>query len=635
MIELIAISKQYNKRQVLENLNLNIKSPGMYLITGASGVGKTTLFNIISGNDRDFKGQLKVDYDIAQVVVDLKLFENLSIYDNLKIVNKNGDIDYYLDLFKLKELKKVPVKYLSGGEKQRVALIRCLLMETPILLLDEITSSLDDDNAKLLLQVLQGLSQEKIIAIISHDQRFNEMYDEIYKLENNTLVLIKKKELIPKKLTNKKVNKALLLPAFKNTLYGFKKTAISYLMMSLILIFISFIGLYFIPIIIDNIEEISHNINTTTFTFDVNIYDENSSGYHQYYIDEIEKIEGFISFDSMHNISEFNQSDKVILHNMYMNYNYLTYYDQQNMQHLNEITDIVINPTYTNYMLEYDSIGTIPSNENEIAIGSDLALLYFNNPNMEEIIGKEITLSYIGQDLKIYEKNYTITGIYEVPYQELDNIYGEVNGNNTLFLNSVQLYNPTYTELDIEDQKQIEELIPMQDINDGYYSFSFTMKTKYVTQDLITDLENINPTDNIAVTTNDNTNMSKQVKEIFIIFISILVLGILLCIITSIISMRYRKNEYAKYYLCGCKTSNIISMIVIEYIIYAFICIPLIIAISTILYQYIINDIIYCDYKYTFILVTIIILLICIISAILVALISRKSKVLKNLKGVL
>lgn len=195
IIELKNINKSYSNKYLFKNLDFSIKKGEMVAITGPSVVGKSTLLNIIGLIDKPDSGEVvicsnKNPFDKEKVKLKLfrdnigYLFQNYALVDNYT-VSKNLDIalEYVKNKNKkrLKEeaLEKVglldklnnKIFELSGGEQQRVALARLMLKEKDIILADEPTGSLDEDNRDIILKLLKLLNDEgKTIVLVTHDK---------------------------------------------------------------------------------------------------------------------------------------------------------------------------------------------------------------------------------------------------------------------------------------------------------------------------------------------------------------------------------------------------------------------------------------------------------------------------------
>lgn len=196
MLELRNVSFYYEeKHKILDHVSLSFSSHGLVMIEGESGSGKSTLLSLLHHEKEVKEGDIlffhqslnemneqeKMDYRLFScgvVYQDYGLFSHLSIEENLKmfmfVVNKNEDIPTLLKKVGLSIDPKTNVDVLSGGEKQRVAIARSMIFSSPILLLDEPTSSLDDYNAFEIMDLLKELSKKSLIIIVTHDQRIIE-----------------------------------------------------------------------------------------------------------------------------------------------------------------------------------------------------------------------------------------------------------------------------------------------------------------------------------------------------------------------------------------------------------------------------------------------------------------------------
>lgn len=183
-IKLVGVSKGYKKNLVIKNINLEI-GEGIYGFLGANGVGKTTLFKIISGYFTKYKG--KVIYPdlegkeipmIGYLPQEFKGYPQFSVYEFLKyIANIKGkksdeelelEIENKLEIFNLKEIKNKKLKSLSGGQKRRVGLAQAFLLNPKIVLLDEPTTGLDPNERIHFKNYISNLKNKQIILISTH-----------------------------------------------------------------------------------------------------------------------------------------------------------------------------------------------------------------------------------------------------------------------------------------------------------------------------------------------------------------------------------------------------------------------------------------------------------------------------------
>lgn len=172
------ISKKYNDIKVLDNINIDINKNDFISLIGPSGCGKSTLLNIISNIDKDYIGSINIKTNnISYMFQNDCLLPWLTIYQNAtlaKIFNKAIDYKYIDELlikYGLYEYKDKYINSLSGGLKQRLALIRALATKPDILLLDEPFSALDfQTRLKLEDDVKTITSNNNITTImVTHD----------------------------------------------------------------------------------------------------------------------------------------------------------------------------------------------------------------------------------------------------------------------------------------------------------------------------------------------------------------------------------------------------------------------------------------------------------------------------------
>ena len=201
----------YKNKKILKNANIELKVGKITGIVGSSGSGKTTLVKIISGLLTNYEGEIYIDNNlikdnnllrkhtflVQQIsnVIDENLYENITFETDFQKNNKKFQnsiintnlIDLYRDI---KDSKLGSSgNTLSGGEKQRISLARMFYYLKDIIIFDEATNSLDNDNEKLIIKNLTKLKKNRIVIFISHDQRkVKEICDFIYKIQNQKIV---------------------------------------------------------------------------------------------------------------------------------------------------------------------------------------------------------------------------------------------------------------------------------------------------------------------------------------------------------------------------------------------------------------------------------------------------------------
>ena len=214
MITMTNVTKTYKTGDVetyaLKDVNLTIEEGEFVVILGPSGSGKSTLLNVISGLDTvtsgeiTFKGETLTNLDEEEMTAfrrkhlgfiyqQYNLLQNLLVYENIQIGSDIGTAP--LDIAELLEkvgLEKARNKYpsqLSGGEQQRVSIVRSLAKNPDIIFCDEPTGSLDEENSKKILQLLQDLNEDynKTVIVITHNLGIAEMADKVIKMNSGQI----------------------------------------------------------------------------------------------------------------------------------------------------------------------------------------------------------------------------------------------------------------------------------------------------------------------------------------------------------------------------------------------------------------------------------------------------------------
>lgn len=202
LMSLSGITKTFREEEIvtilLENLCLEVYPHQTLSIMGSSGSGKTTLLNIMDGIESIDSGTItkKDGIKINYVTQHAHFIDELNIYDNLYLAALRGEpklIDTYASYFQCEHLLKKKPRNLSGGEKQRVNLIRSLLSKPDLLILDEPTAALDHDNKLKVVDFLNELRQKEAtsVIIVTHDQ---EVLDLIH---SHTPYILRHKTLMP------------------------------------------------------------------------------------------------------------------------------------------------------------------------------------------------------------------------------------------------------------------------------------------------------------------------------------------------------------------------------------------------------------------------------------------------------
>ena len=230
MIEVKNLSLKYKVKDaktktVLNDINIKLPDSGLIFIVGKSGSGKSSLLSIMEGflkptsgfvrfkNDDiyDTKFDLEKYYsEIGVLFQDFNLFKEYTLKENLELISDDKNkINELLNKYGLDHVKNNKVFNLSGGEKQRCALIRALIKDPKIIFADEPTGALDNKNSELLMNDLYEISKEKLVIVVTHNEDFLEKYDSSFiRLEDGKIKESNLKNIESKKeeQNDKKVN---------------------------------------------------------------------------------------------------------------------------------------------------------------------------------------------------------------------------------------------------------------------------------------------------------------------------------------------------------------------------------------------------------------------------------------------
>jgi len=188
-LEVKNLAFSFNKSLLVENLDFKIEKNEVGLVAGASGIGKSTLLNILSGLKNPDKGSIKCNdkifnsenifvepekRNIGYVFQDFALFPHINAEKNIKYALSKDLEDFYnevVDSLGLYDcIKKMPHE-LSGGQKQRVAIARSMLMKPSALLMDEPFSNLDSENVVSAQKLISNFIKDMQIPciLVTHD----------------------------------------------------------------------------------------------------------------------------------------------------------------------------------------------------------------------------------------------------------------------------------------------------------------------------------------------------------------------------------------------------------------------------------------------------------------------------------
>lgn len=199
-IELKHITKSY-KAPVIKDLTYTFEAGKLYVIKGVSGCGKTTLLNLIGGVDRDFHGEIAFDggklaENSAYVFQSSLLLSNITVRENLLLIkNSPEEVSALCEKLHVGDLLNKYPAQLSGGERQRIAVVRALSRSPKVLLADEPTASLDDENSANIAKTIANLRDPgRIVIVATHEHYFDGYADEIIHLRYGVIERVDRSE---------------------------------------------------------------------------------------------------------------------------------------------------------------------------------------------------------------------------------------------------------------------------------------------------------------------------------------------------------------------------------------------------------------------------------------------------------
>ena len=199
IIEFKDISLAYGNRLILDKISFSINEGQIFGMLGPNGVGKSTIFNLITGLIMPKNGKVLINgQDVTRFPIYLRTkkfkvgyvpqyggyFNDMTLLDNLRAIseivieNKNSrqnKIDYLLTKFELENIKDIKAKFLSGGQKKKLVIALSLLSDPKVLLLDECFAALDVLTIKMLQEIIVNLQQENKITICICDHQARDL----------------------------------------------------------------------------------------------------------------------------------------------------------------------------------------------------------------------------------------------------------------------------------------------------------------------------------------------------------------------------------------------------------------------------------------------------------------------------
>lgn len=542
MLELKNVCKKYD-REVLKKINLKFGNKGFICLVGESGSGKTTLLNIIgkleqpdsgkvifNGNnikniDSSFYSNQLVSFinQNYNLIDKYTVLENILLPIELRRIRSPCNVDNILKMLGIYSLKNKKVISLSGGEKQRVAIARCIVQNTRVILADEPTGALDSENACCVMRILKNLSKQKLVIVVTHNiELANSFADDIIKINDGKIC---SKLKVINKYSKIKCNRKIKLSFIKLVMYAIKNLN-NKLLRNILTILAFTIGLLSLGIVLSiktGFNKELDSLNKSSFFNYPLVISKNN------YVDDFSnKVENKNGVNVKKGFFVTNEiDDKLIslVNNIDKKYvNGITYYRDIDYE-FKSIS--YVNPS-NNYF--YLVSGRMPENKNEVMI------LYDEEDSISDKLYNYLDVSnngLINNVFKVNDKELIITGI--------------VKSNNDYFKSlSGILYSNDLFDNEITD----------------IYIYANNLNSKNKIKDLLKDYEIF---DNAEEVVNLTKKMVDGISLVLILFSVIsLIVSMIMIFVISYISVMERNKDIGIYKSIGFRNKDIKNLFIVE-----------------------------------------------------------------------
>lgn len=542
MLELKNVCKKYD-RDVLKKINLRFGNKGFICLVGESGSGKTTLLNIIGGLEQPDSGKVifngnnikNIDSSfysnqlISFINQNYNLIDKYTVLENillpieLRRIRSPCNVDNILKMLGIYSLKNKKVISLSGGEKQRVAIARCIVQNTRVILADEPTGALDSENAYSVMRILKNLSKQKLVIVVTHNiELANSFADDIIKINDGKIC---SKLKVINKYSKIKCNRKIKLSFIKLVKYAIKNLN-NKLLRNILTILAFTIGLLSLEIVLSiktGFNKELDSLNKSSFFNYPLVISKNN------YVDDFSnKVENKNGVNVKKGSFVTNEiDDKLIslVNNIDKKYvNGITYYRDIDYE-FKSIS--YVNPS-NNYF--YLVSGRMPENKNEVMI------LYDEEDSISDKLYNYLDVA----------NNGLINNIFKVNDKELI-ITGIVKSNNDYFKSlSGILYSDDLFDNEITD----------------IYIYANNLNSKNKIKELLKDYKIF---DNAEEVVNLTKKMVDGISLVLILFSVIsLIVSMIMIFVISYISVMERNKDIGIYKSIGFRNKDIKNLFIVE-----------------------------------------------------------------------
>lgn len=458
------LNYSYNKQTIFRNLNFSAKAGEFVIILGRSGTGKSTLLYLIDKDIKMQKGKIQImpENVIVSLVFQSPTFiKNISVIDNIKIpliakgIDKKTISEKFECILKkigIYDLKDRNIDELSGGQLARVQIARALIVNPDVLLLDEPTGSLDEENAKYFISLFKELSLNILVIMVTHRENFAYAYgDKVYLLENKNLTLKFEKENFEKKSIS-----------FKEEIEE-KNIKIKY-SLKIGCIFLksklgrSLISMFFLTLVFSMMSLFLDVMSNTR-----NIFFDAAKSFANYNVCHVSKIENEKLDDNLSLVKKTFPSELEKKYELYISFDYIL---GNTIKVLNSDETEYIDANFEPIIGENNFkllCGRNILHDNEILVNNVLSSEL--KMNLDELLGKKIEINKAVQiiseknnqkcfDTMMFNQNYIIVGIVDEiiglnsgkVYYSYENMYRKLSTYN--LINASEIFEKKVTIID-------------------------------------------------------------------------------------------------------------------------------------------------------------------------------------------
>lgn len=399
------VTKSFGNRVLIEDATWEWNRSGLVVLLGRSGSGKSTLLNILGKIDSCDSGRISYGSGAEESEEDLRrnyvtyIFQEFNLLER-KTVNENLEtaleiaglpwdeerVTRLLRELELEELRERSVSVLSGGEKQRVAIARAVLKGSKVILADEPTGNLDEENAIRCFDILKRISSDSLVLVVTHDTDLAQQYgDAIFRIEDKRLVLMQDKGYSEHSLleeyscdTEKKDSKWTFSYSVKRFREQIGKKVNVVAVLSLVLLSLAMVlGIY---------SATKHLVNEVNTSFLENDY------YTARYNEELDgdKVQ------ALEKASEYLKGCENVA--QLLPYKEQVVFFSLDANRENGVIATVIRGNDFFAERYKDLVGRFPEKANEVLVNESFLKAFMNGISSEEAVGKEIVGRVAGED---------------------------------------------------------------------------------------------------------------------------------------------------------------------------------------------------------------------------------------------